>query len=376
MTFIDEGDGSSSFSHQIAEEVKQVHIVLSGYYGFHNAGDEAILLSMIQQLRKKNPEVRLTALSNDPVHTSRTYGIEAVNRWDLRQVFRLLSRSDGLISGGGSLLQDATGIKSIIYYTGVIRMAKLLRKPVFVYAQGMGPIDSRFGRFLVKAALKKKVRLTVRDEESRDLLERIGIRQPIELVPDPVLGMEIEGGQSDWLQKHSLSSVVTVSVRNWPTPYAPFEKVARVLDHLADRGHSIVYVPMHGQEDDAASREVAALMEQASSVFPFDETVEEKARVIGASRLLIGMRLHSLIFAAGASVPFVALSYDPKIDSFSRMSGQKVGGHVAQDDWDEESLLADVAESFEREYEEKDWVAETGKTAEMALRYFERGAGG
>src|SRR5690606_12483611 len=135
------------------------------------------------------PRIEIIVLSNKPEKTAETYRVKAVNRWSLKDVRAAIKSSDGLISGGRSLLQDETGRKSIPYYAGVMKIAQQLKKPVFVYAQGMGPISSRLNQMIVKHVLNSVKLLTVRDEQSRQLLEKIGVTTEIHLVPDPVMGL-------------------------------------------------------------------------------------------------------------------------------------------------------------------------------------------
>lgn len=77
-----------------------MRLVLSGYYGFYNVGDEAILQSIIKALHEEHPTLELVVLSNDPDYTRKMYGVEAVNRWDIRAIYKEIKRSNGLISGG------------------------------------------------------------------------------------------------------------------------------------------------------------------------------------------------------------------------------------------------------------------------------------
>ncbi len=125
-----------------------MRIVISGYYGFHNVGDEAILYSIIQALRQQEPNVEIVVLSNHPEETAKAYHVLSVNRWKLNEVLKALKNADGLVSGGGSLLQDQTGLRSIPYYVGIIKIAQILKKPVFIYAQGMGPIHRTYNKQL------------------------------------------------------------------------------------------------------------------------------------------------------------------------------------------------------------------------------------
>lgn len=323
-----------------------MRVVISGYYGFDNIGDEAILYSVIQAIRKEDPEIDITVLSNEPAVTAETYGVDAVNRWKLSEVVQAIKESDGLISGGGSLMQDETGIRSIPFYSGVIKIAQMLKKPVFVYAQGMGPFNKAISRMIVKHTLKKTT-ITVRDKESKRLLERVGVKNNITIVPDPVIGLEVTKKTSDWFEQQQFQSkVITVSVREWPSTVPYKQQLADALTLLGQDGYSIVFVPMHSTRDQETSEEVASLMKHESIISPYDGSIEEKIAIIGQSDLLIGMRLHALIFAAITHTPFVPLSYDPKIDAFAAMCDQSVIGHVVKNDWDAHKMYEKVKQMF------------------------------
>lgn len=304
-------------------------VVISGYYGFHNVGDEAILSSMIQALKKCDSTIEITVLSNDPAYTEKTYGVRAVNRWSLKEVTKAIRSSDGLISGGGSLLQDKTGGKSILYYTGIMFIANLLNKPVFIYAQGMGPIDKKINQWITKIALQRAKVITVRDEASKQLLEKIGVRKTIEVVPDPVMGLNGSNYECHWfLSQGFTKSVIAVSVRDWPSEYDYETELMIALDEIAANNNHIVFLPMHGENDEKTSKRIAEHMQQKSWIAPYDLTIEEKIGLIKQSQLVIGMRLHALIFAALVHTPFLALSYDPKIDAFAKLCDQPVVAHV------------------------------------------------
>lgn len=356
-----------------------MRIVLSGYYGFDNVGDEAILYSIIQALRKEDTTIGITVLSNQPSKTEATYGVEAVNRWNLKEVMNAIRQSDGLISGGGSLLQDETGFKSIPYYTGIMKIAQFLGKPVFVYAQGMGPINKGFSRQIVKHVLKN-TNITVRDKASMDLLRTIGLKNHIDIVPDPVLGINLETHVSPWWVGQDFKSpIITVSVRDWSSSIPFKEHIAKSLDKAAEAGATIVFIPMHGEHDDHASRDVANRMTNKSYIAPYDASIEEKIVIIGKSNLLVGMRLHALIFASVMDTTFIALSYDPKINAFAEISGQPIVGHVNEDDWNENTLLELINQKLEDEESEVEKLREhvlllrnkAQETARQAIQYFQ-----
>ncbi len=356
-------------------------VVLSGYYGFHNVGDEAILFSIIEALKKANPHVEITVLSNDPDYTIKTYGVNAVNRWKLKEVSATIKQADGVISGGGSLLQDKTGNRSVIYYSGIMLLAKLHRKPFVVYAQGIGPIEKPFNQKITKFTLSKAALITVRDEASKKFLQQIGVKKEIIEVPDPVLGIEAQDGYAnDWLTKSGLTeqTYISVSVRDWPSEVNYLEKIAKVLDELP---HHIVFVPMHGEHDEKTSLKVSEMMQKRKSdIAPYDFSIADKIAVIGQSELLVGMRLHALIFAAVMDTPFTAVSYDPKIDAFANLAKQPVAVHVNDGGWTEETLLEVIREQLAnlpkyqknvKSYADQAKLA-AQNTAVLALKAFEK----
>ena len=116
--------------------------VISGYYGFDNCGDEAVLLAIIHCLKKLKPDVRIVVLSGNPKKTRELYAVEAVNRWNPFSVAIELLSCRLLISGGGSLLQDVTSTKSLRYYLAIINIAALFKKRIMIYSQGLGPLNA------------------------------------------------------------------------------------------------------------------------------------------------------------------------------------------------------------------------------------------
>ena len=129
------------------------NILISGYYGFDNIGDESILRTLVSSLREHIPGCSLTVLSHNPASTREKYGVEAVERMSPMAILRAVKQCDMLISGGGSLLQDVTSSKSLHYYLSIIRCAEFFHKKVFIYSQGIGPIDRPGNRRAAAAAL-------------------------------------------------------------------------------------------------------------------------------------------------------------------------------------------------------------------------------
>ena len=168
-----------------------LRFAVSGYYGCGNAGDEAVLAGIAASFaRQAGGLVRLTVLSQNPDVTTRLHGLEAVDRMNMAQVRAILRDSDLLLSGGGSLLQDTTSARSLLYYLWIARMARRAGKPVMFYAQGMGPLHRPISRLLVRLTANRAAFLTVRDEPSAQLLKAIGVTNPrLEVTADPAFAL-------------------------------------------------------------------------------------------------------------------------------------------------------------------------------------------
>lgn len=281
-------------------------VVASGYYGFGNAGDEAILSALAAGL----PGVALTVLSHDPESTRREHGLDAVSRDDPTAVLAAIKGADLLVSGGGSLLQDATGPLTIPYYLGIIAAARALGKPVMVYAQGLGPVRSAWARRLLRSLNGVRL-ITVRDPASASLLRACGVHVPrIEVTADAALALTPAPRPPADVRR------IGVALRAWGAG-DPSAQVAEALDELAARwGATVTLVPMHVPQDLLACRQARARLRAPCEVVERRLGSGELLRLFAGFDVVVAMRLHALIFAALARVPMVGLSYDPKIDAF------------------------------------------------------------
>ena len=153
-------------------------IVISGYYGFDNSGDDALLMSIIDNLKKNDDKAEITVLSKNPQKTKLQYSVGAANRYNPFSLIKTIASCDVLISGGGTLIQDATSTKSLFYYLFVIKLAQIFRKKVMLYANGIGPLNSFKNIENTQKILDKVDLITLRDPKSRDELEKIGVTKP------------------------------------------------------------------------------------------------------------------------------------------------------------------------------------------------------
>ena len=327
----------------MATNQKSIRIVISGYYGFNNSGDEAVLRSILLALKEQADHLGLiiepVVLSGNPEWTSKMYEVEAVPRMHMPSIYKALKEADGLISGGGSLLQDATGIKTVPYYTGIIKIAQWLKKPTFIYAQGVGPVHRSWLFPFIKSAMNGSQYISVRDEQSAQFLRKIGVSKSIEVVPDPVMGMPLPSAITVPDHK-SDKPVVGVSVRFWRQDRADLLRVADALVKLSQkRDVCIRFLSFHTPEDIEASKYVMSHMKigfGTGSVVEMAHVGDDPQQMLYAvsqCQVLFGMRLHALIYAANQQVPLLGLSYDPKIDQFlKQISTLPIGTTAALDD--------------------------------------------
>ena len=307
-------------------------IVLSGYYGFDNCGDEAVLLSILHCLRKLSPDVQVTVLSGNPEKTREIYGVSAVNRWNLATIVRELVKADLLISGGGSLIQDVTSVRSPSYYLGIIRIALFLRKKVMIYAQGIGPLVDEKNRVSAAKVFNRCGAITVRDKASANLLREIGVGKELHVTCDPVMALSRNnvsiGIVSELLLELGISGAdgkkkkpaLFVSMRRWKDD-RHFEQVAIVLDEQAAAGWDIILVPAHFPDDVEAIYILREKLKCVPIVVEKCLSAREFLALMLIADRVFSMRLHGLICAFAVGTPMVGLSYDPKVDAFMEQAG-------------------------------------------------------
>ena len=327
---------------------RRFRVVMSGYYGFSNAGDDAILQSIHGGILAASDDIQVTVLSHDPEQTRRQYGLDAVYRFDLVQVGRALRRCDALLSGGGSLLQDRTSTRSLLYYLMVIRWAKKLGKPVMLYANGIGPVTKPENRKKVKQTVELANVVTLRDRASAQELRDMGVKHPeLHITADPVFNLVPAGADRgrDLLVKAGLQAgrkFAAVSVRDWPAARQFPQQAAQLCDHLQRTyGLETVFLLMQPAADRETTEQVRRAMESPSYLLDVPATPSELMAVLGQAELCVAMRLHTLIFAARMAVPTVGLVYDPKVDSYLKELDLPSAGEVERFDVDRACQVCD-----------------------------------
>lgn len=297
-------------------------LVISGYHGFGNIGDEAILQAMVTEFKNMDKEIELTVLSQRPEDTRRQFDVEAVDRSSLFKVIKTLFKSDILISGGGSLLQESTGRLSIFYYLFIYFVAMIFRKKIIVFSHGIGPIYRKSSKQLIRFVFNRVSSISVRDKYSKEELIDYGVQpEKIDVTADPVICFKKFGTK----QGEMLFSKYGAYDPELPTIGFAVKaskghqveiQFAKIIGKLKEKPCNVVLIPFHYSED-------LSLIEKIIKLSPHDiisinekHSVEEVFSMIETMDVLIGVRLHALIFAAVSETPMVGITYDPKIDAF------------------------------------------------------------
>ncbi|MCL1804556.1 MAG: polysaccharide pyruvyl transferase CsaB [Clostridiales bacterium] len=358
-------------------------IVVSGYYGFDNCGDEALLLAIIHCLRKLRPDARIVVLSGNPAKTAAVYGVRAVDRWKPLSVAMELLTCRLLISGGGSLIQDVTSARSPKYYLAVILSAALMGKKVMLYGQGVGPLADPGNRKWAARILKRCHEIAVRDARSAELLKELGVERDIQVACDPVMALSYEDVNREEIRKElqemnilddsgrKRKPLLLVAMRSWKDNrhMAP---VAELLDAQARMGWDVLLVPAFFPADMEAVNEIGNRMTERLYCLGQCLSAGQFLALTAYADRVFSMRLHGLISAMAMGAPMLGLSYDPKVDAFMEQAGLERYCLSYEDfDWETAVYLMEEMEASpleSRQEQERRRLEMQGQAWDMAER--------
>ena len=297
-----------------------VRPLLCGYYGEHNIGDDALLQALLHALPA---EAKPCITAADQQQVQQRFGVSTCDRRRLRSTLSALADCDGLILGGGSLLQDSTSWRSLLYYAALILTARLQRKPVILWAQGLGPLRRRRSRLLVGRLLPLVAAASWRDHQSAALAQQLaGANRGTDPVgADPVWTlppMHWRGRGGPIVLAWRSSGLLTEE--GWRV-------LLEALAELAERNdRPVLWLPLHDAQDGGLLQRLQeqALLPDRLAARSREirlQRPEELMAQASAAGLVLAMRLHGLILAARAGAPVAALSYDPKVAAAAEALG-------------------------------------------------------
>ena len=284
-------------------------VVISGYYGYGNFGDEAILYTLIQKLKEFDADI--TVISGNPRFTTVNYYVKAVKNFSFSQVASVIRQSEVLISGGGSLLQDVTSLKSLLYYLWVIWLGIKYKKEVIIFAQGIGPVNNPAAAILTRQLLKRCSYVSVRDENSLNLLKKWGV--DAQLVCDPIYSFPLVSGTN--------ARSIGVQLRDFKTMNDDLLKsiAFQILKDFPDMKIEVLSF------QDSIDLDVCNRFAQFVRDINHDADISVVSGLTGKSLVsklstldyLIGMRFHSLLLAVKFGIKSAAINYDIKVEKLA-----------------------------------------------------------
>ena len=315
-------------------------VILSGYYGFGNLGDESLLDIITDSIAETVPGVKLAALTKKPKIEAARTGLSCISRFNILSVSTNLSRAKMLVSGGGSLLQDATSKRSLGYYAGVMQIAEKIGAKVCVLANGIGPINYESNKAIASRVVSGADYVSVRDADSKAELVSLGVDgEKINVTADPAFLIKPCG--NDVLSK-ALAGL-GISGDYFAVSVRPLKGGRKGAYQLTDDDKKIacevtklckeisakhnltpLIIPMQEEQD----LEICSLVcDKLNSVGVKNsiykpENASEMIGILKGARFMVGMRLHAIIFASSAGIPVIGMSYDPKVKSMMRQLGQ------------------------------------------------------
>ncbi|MBQ2271813.1 MAG: polysaccharide pyruvyl transferase CsaB [Firmicutes bacterium] len=304
--------------------------VLCGAYGRGNAGDEAILKGILNQLSEIDPDMPYWVMSRNPKETRLTHKVNSLYLFNVFQFWRKLRKSQLFVNGGGSLMQDVTSSRSLMFYLFTLKAAKLSGCKIIMYGCGIGPITKEANKKIAARVLNNTPdAITLRDSSSKALLDSMGVDKPeISLSADPTvnLGRASEAKVRGVFLAENIPAEekkIGFCLRNWKTPLNEEAVIAAAEYAYNKYGLTPVFVPIETPRDAELGQKICDRLNVPGYACQNRYTVEELIGMLGSMELVVGMRLHSLIFATAGGTPVVGISYDVKVDSFIKDIGSK-----------------------------------------------------
>ncbi len=314
------------------------NVLVIGWYGEGNIGDEAILQSIKNNLTEKF-DVNVKALSTRTEYTTRMQGVEAIPHMPLsmksfvlnffnikksRPAINAIRNSDIILLGGGGFLSDWSYFNPFNWLKYIV-IAKYFNKKTMLYAIGAGPFRTKFGKFCVRYVVNKFIdKITVRDEESRDWLKKAGVTKEIVVSGDPVISLNYSSSELNIEKDKQLITFVLNPYLKEKNP----EKYNNLKESLIDyfklftpKEHELVFLPFENSKDYEFNKELIIESGIEAKLINLELDPNTAMNILAKSDLVVSLRLHGNIMSASCGTPFLPIVYHHKTAEFIKKLG-------------------------------------------------------
>ena len=290
--------------------------LLVGYYGYSNLGDDALLRSSIDRVRFELGG-SVGALTHSPRKTARRFAIRCYSRMSPFSAFLAIFKSRRVIFGGGTLFQDRTSLRSLMYYIFILRLARFLGKEALIYANGIGNIKSKRLRALLFRSLSECSYIGVRDKASFALLrEGLSPSAPLVLEDDLALSLyPASSARAEYLVRSALGERADAFFAVCPHARASrFDKFELDIAIRTQKNKRLTPLFVLCSPDDIYL--AYSLKRKYGGVILFHVTFSDLLAIFPLARFVISMRYHPLLAARASNTPYLPIGDDPKLGEF------------------------------------------------------------
>lgn len=311
---------------------KNYRVVISCASGIVNSGDEAILESLLKYYPLPNKK-NIVVFSFDPAFTEREHGVKSVGHSlkNIKKIIFEINNCDLFIMGGGGLLQDETSLLNPSFWLLKLFLAIIFKKKTYILANSVGPLKYKLNRLLVRLVLNRIDFITVRDQISKDLLNRIGVRKKVSVTIDPVFLMETKNISTikqkekcvvfflrHWFDNHPLLPVkmcIKLGIKDVDAENRFLKEMVKTVDWFNKRNYLVKFVSMCPGRDALIAERIKSEVRNKNKVVIVDKYLKptEIVKIIKTSDMAVCMRLHSIIYSLLAGKRFIAISYSQKV---------------------------------------------------------------
>lgn len=286
---------------------KTIDVLMLGYYGFGNLGDELLSKSLTEKLVACGIDnKKIAMLSANPDSSEKLTGVKCFNRWNLGTVSALMKQSKTFLLGGGGLFQDVTSVRSCGYYWWTVRAAKISKTKVWAVSQSVGPLHSWLGKFFARNAFRNCDYIAVRDDKSLEILKKWHINA--KYCPDFVMGLQVPRRNTNDGNRLLL---------NLRPCYDNIAEIAiKQAKYISKRDNIKITGVAFAKEDEVYLENLKANGKIKIDNIIYVKNLDEFADVARSASKAIGMRLHFAELCVLARIPVSMAAYDPKVASF------------------------------------------------------------